>query len=60
VFTVQPCPVSQTRAGTDGLAQERLATIKIAGGPRKLARFEEAPMAEGVVGRGRHPHGVPR
>jgi pyridoxine/pyridoxamine 5'-phosphate oxidase len=23
VFTVQPCPVSQTRAGTDDLAQER-------------------------------------
>ena len=26
VFTVQPCPVSQTRAGTDGLAQERWAS----------------------------------
>src|SRR5665811_1574515 len=25
-FTVQPCPVSQTRAGTDGLAQERSAS----------------------------------
>ena len=46
------------RRGVNGLAQERLTAIKIAGGSRKLARLEEAPMAERVVRCRGHPHGV--
>ncbi len=48
------------RRRINGLAQECLTTITIAGCSRELARDEEAPMAERVVRRRRHPYGVRR